>query len=269
MRKVFLCHATEDKALAERIQLALATGGYDVFFDQQSLNAGDDFDGTIHRAILACDAFLFLATASSVAKGKYTLTELKLIRQRWSSPAGRVLTVNVGGLPPSELPPYLAAATVLEATGNVAAEVRVAIDILLEGQRSLDRILRHRAIYGAATAALLAVGGALFYPHAQKGLLGANARLGEFGPKWISENDDYVIADGWRSFRLKVPHVRFKDRHVVLALSRGSTASEVRVDLRSPKTTMIDGREYRFFMDDVSDVAVGDDQARLTITRVQ
>ena len=107
MANVFLCYASEDRQLAESVQLALAAGGHVVFFDRDSLHAGDDYHRRILTAIRACDAFVFLATSHSTAKGKYTLSELRFIRQRWPNPVGRVLTVNPSNLPASALPPYL------------------------------------------------------------------------------------------------------------------------------------------------------------------
>ena len=110
IRTVFLCHASEDKTAAERIQLALASAGYKVFFDE-SLPPGGDYHARIREAIRECDIFIFLISTSSVAQGKFTLTELKFARERWPSPVGRVLPVNLDNLSTTEIPAYLTATT--------------------------------------------------------------------------------------------------------------------------------------------------------------
>jgi TIR domain len=131
MPSVFLCHASEDKPLVEPIQLALANAGCEVFYDEQSLPAGGDYQARIHTAIDNCDLFVFIATPASIAPGKFTLTELKFARDRWPSPVNRVLPVVIGALKPRELPNYLQAATVLTVSGNAAAEVRAAVESML------------------------------------------------------------------------------------------------------------------------------------------
>ena len=131
MPSVFLCHASEDKPRVEPIQLALANAGCEVFYDEQSLPAGGDYQARIHTAIDNCDLFVFIATPASIAPGKFTLTELKFARDRWPSPVNRVLPVVIGALKPPELPNYLQAATVLTVSGNAAAEVRAAVESML------------------------------------------------------------------------------------------------------------------------------------------
>ena len=142
MYKVFLCHASEDKPVAERIELALSAAGYRVFYDEQSLPPGADFHARIEQAILECDLFIFLISASSIAVGKFTLTELKFARKRWPSPIGRVLPVNLQNLPTKEIPAYLTAATLLTVAGNPASEVRAAAESMCAAapRRKLRRI---------------------------------------------------------------------------------------------------------------------------------
>lgn len=128
MSSVFLCHANEDKLFVEPIQLALASAGYEVFFDERSYPPGGDYQARIKAAIDKCDIFVFVASAASIVSGKYTLTELKFARERWPSPVNRVLPVVIGDLKPKELPIYLQATTVLMVSGNIAAETRAAVE---------------------------------------------------------------------------------------------------------------------------------------------
>jgi len=128
MSSVFLCHASEDKPFVEPIQLALTSAGCKVFYDEQSLPPGGDYQARIRTAIDNCDVFVFIASAASIAPGRFTLTELQFVRERWPSPVARVLPVATAGIKPQDLPSYLQAATVLTVRGNTAAEVRSAVE---------------------------------------------------------------------------------------------------------------------------------------------
>jgi tetratricopeptide (TPR) repeat protein len=135
MPSIFLCHASEDKAIVEPIQLALASAGYEVFYDEQSLPPGGDYQARIRAAVNNCHLFVFIASSASIVAGKFTLTELKFARERWPSPIDRVLPVAIDGLKPPDLPNYLQAATVLTVSGSVAAEVRDAVESMLRELR--------------------------------------------------------------------------------------------------------------------------------------
>lgn len=128
--RIFLSYASEDRSLAEEVALALGGAGHDVFFDRSSLPAGGDFHSRIQAAIDRADLCVFLASANSLRNGAYTLTELKLAREKWPHPEGHVLPVCLPGTTVGALPPYLTSVTVLEPEGNVAAEVLVAVRAL-------------------------------------------------------------------------------------------------------------------------------------------
>lgn len=277
MKHVFLCHASEDQALAEGVQLALVTAGYEVFFDAQTLQAGDDFNGRILAAIRGCDAFVFLATPASLAEGRYTLTELKFIRQRWPSPAGRVLTINAARLAAQALPPYLAAATLLETQGNVAAEARAALDVMLDRQASVEQLTqqvrrgrRGKALWAGLAAGLLvlaAVLGVVAYPRLQLAWLGAHLHLASFNKHWVREGTELRVADDWRLLVVKVDDVKFKNQALYLSLSTPGSAAQQRVlGLDTPKTVVLGDREYLLQVHDFADVERGADQAELSVT---
>ncbi len=135
MPSIFLCHASEDKPFVEPIQLALASAGCEVFYDEQSLPPGGDYQARIRAAINSCELFVFIASSASIVAGKFTLTELKFARERWPSPINRVLPVTVDRLQPRDLPNYLQAATILTVSGNAAAEVRFAVESMLRDLR--------------------------------------------------------------------------------------------------------------------------------------
>ena len=163
MASVFLCHASEDKPLVEPIQLALASAGCQVFFDQETLPPGGDYQARIREAINQCDLFVFVGSRASIAAGKFTLTELKFAREKWPSPVNRVLPVALGDVRPSDLPQYLQAATVLSVSGNAAAEVRASVEAMLKVLNP-PRRLKRKAIALTLGGATLTVSVVLMRP---------------------------------------------------------------------------------------------------------
>jgi hypothetical protein len=165
--KVFLSYASEDRALAEEVQLALAGAGHEVFFDRESLPAGGDYHEKIRNSVEGSDLFVFLISPDSVAQGSYALTEMGFARSKWPSPKGKVLPVRARPTPYASIPPYLKSVTVLEPSGNVAAEVLAAFDRLVSpqaagaGKASSGGNNLKWGLFGAA--GLLAVTAAVFY----------------------------------------------------------------------------------------------------------
>jgi hypothetical protein len=156
--KVFLSYASEDRPQAEEIQLALAGAGHEVFFDRQSLPAGGDYHARIKASVDAADRFVFLISPDAVDPGGYTLTEMGYARSRWPHPKGHVLPVLLRPTPFAAIPAYLKSVTVLEPSGNAAAEVVAAVEQLAGGPAKSG--LRKYALMGAAGVAVLA--GALY-----------------------------------------------------------------------------------------------------------
>ena len=125
--RVFLSYSSTDRPIAERIHIALIAAGYDVFFDRDSLPAGESFDVKILDAIGGSHLLIFLVSPDSIKAGVYTLTELGFAKRRWTNPAGRVLPVLIREIDLDILPVYLRPVTLLEPKGNVAAEVVAAV----------------------------------------------------------------------------------------------------------------------------------------------
>jgi hypothetical protein len=126
--KIFLSYASDDKKIADSIALSLRSRGHKVFFDRDDLPAGRSYDQQIERAIELTDIFIFLISPESVVRGRYTLTELKFARQKWSGPTDNVLPVLVRATPRDQIPIYLTAVTMLEPEGNIAAETSAAVE---------------------------------------------------------------------------------------------------------------------------------------------
>jgi hypothetical protein len=135
---IFLSYASEQRDAAEQVNLALIGSGHKVFFDRETLPAGDDYHLRIRKAVEDSDAFVFLISPNSVTTGCYALTELKYARQRWPAPRRKVLPVMIEPTEYSQVPNYLKAVTVLEPEGNVPAEVTAELD-----QWSLGDDVRH------------------------------------------------------------------------------------------------------------------------------
>ena len=93
--RIFLSYSSQDRDIAESIHAALEAAGHDVFFDRDSLPAGESFDVRILEALDQSDLLIFLLSPSSIEAGAYTLTELGFARRRWRNPAGKVLPVVI------------------------------------------------------------------------------------------------------------------------------------------------------------------------------
>lgn len=137
--EIFLAYASEDREFAEQIQLALTGSAHHVFYDKESLPAGNDYHARIHSAVQLADVFIFLISPNSVAQGSYALTELKYARAKWPHPKTRLLPVLLHATDWQTIPSYLKSVTVLEPEGNIAAEVLMAIETLVRQLPSLQK----------------------------------------------------------------------------------------------------------------------------------
>lgn len=122
--RIFLCHAHSDRAVAEEIAQALKNDGHVVFFDKDSLPPAADYNEQIRKAIRACDCFIFLMSRDALSDGRFTLSELAFVKERWPSAEGHVLPVLLGSEDLIKLAPaYLRSVHVMKPAGNAAAEV--------------------------------------------------------------------------------------------------------------------------------------------------
>ena len=65
---VFLCHASEDKAIARKLAEDLVRAGIDVFFDEWEITAGDSLRQKIDQGLEGCTHFIALLTPNSLGK---------------------------------------------------------------------------------------------------------------------------------------------------------------------------------------------------------
>jgi hypothetical protein len=151
--RTFISYASEQRALAERITLALEGIGVDVFFDREDLPPTREFNLVIRTAIRRCDLFLFVASRQAIQEGAYTLTELSFAERRWPHPADRVLTLLADATPIAALPPYLAAVTVLDPAGDPVAET---VDAVVRWRERRRRSWLRRTAVAVSAAVIVA-----------------------------------------------------------------------------------------------------------------
>src|SRR5262245_58079456 len=121
--RIFLSYASEDRAAADAIRLALEGDGHDVFFDREDLPPGEEFHNRIREGIEKSELVIFLVSPKTLDAGSYTLNEIAIAEKTWPAPAGHILPVLLERVNAQELPAYLRSVTFLEPPGNVPAAV--------------------------------------------------------------------------------------------------------------------------------------------------
>jgi hypothetical protein len=121
--RIFISVASPDRPKAEEVALALRGDGHVVFLDDHDLPVAQTYHERIRQAIEQADVVLFFISPLSVQPGRYTLSELKFVQQKWPHPKGRLLPLMIEPTPMSSVPAYARAVTIMSARGNLAAEV--------------------------------------------------------------------------------------------------------------------------------------------------
>jgi formylglycine-generating enzyme required for sulfatase activity len=150
--RIFLSYASEDRASADAIRLALHNDGHDVFFDREDLPPGGEFHTRIRRAIEESDFAIFLISPKTLDADSYTLTEISIAEKTWRSPDGRILPVILERVDIKSLPAYLSSVTFLETSGNIPAEVADAVNRVARARNR--KRMRIGALIGAGLAAV-------------------------------------------------------------------------------------------------------------------
>jgi formylglycine-generating enzyme required for sulfatase activity len=196
--RIFLSYASEDRASADAIRLALEGDGHDVFFDREDLPPGGEFHTRIRRGIEAADLVIFLLSPKTIDAGSYTLTEISIAEKAWPNPDGRILPVMLERVNIRELPPYLTSVTFLETPGNLAAEVAASVDRIARA-RSRKRLLK---LVPVTALAALAIGVGAWY-FASRG--SATTREGKDGaPAMLVPAGKFVMGDDESSPRREI-----------------------------------------------------------------
>ena len=97
MHRIFLSYAREDLEAAKRLFRSLnSSPGVDVWFDQERLLPGHQWEVEIEKAIGECDFFLLLLSRNSTEKKGYYQKEVRKGLDVWESfPEGRIFLVPV------------------------------------------------------------------------------------------------------------------------------------------------------------------------------
>lgn len=120
--KVFLSYSSAERPLAERICRLLESEGHEVFFDRDDLVAGETYGARIREAVEGCRVFVFLVSPDSIDPG-YALTELALVEALPPKRRPSIIPVLAAPTDLQQLPAILQPLTLLEARGDLPAEV--------------------------------------------------------------------------------------------------------------------------------------------------
>jgi DNA-binding NarL/FixJ family response regulator len=102
--QIFLCHASEDRAVVLDIYKRLKARGYKPWLDQRDLLHGQLWEEEIPKAIRESDFILIFLSRNSIPKRGYVQTEFKLTLDAWMRvPQGMIHTIPVR-LDDSEIP---------------------------------------------------------------------------------------------------------------------------------------------------------------------
>jgi hypothetical protein len=95
--RIFLCHASEDKAQVREVYHRLrAIDGFEPWLDKEDLLPGQDWDYEIKQALKTSDFILIFLSRSSVAKRSYVQREMKLALDALQElPEGTIHTIPV------------------------------------------------------------------------------------------------------------------------------------------------------------------------------
>jgi formylglycine-generating enzyme required for sulfatase activity len=95
--RIFLCHASEDKAQVREVYHRLrAIDGFEPWLDEEDLLPGQEWEREIPRALQTSDFILVFFSRASVAKRGYIQREMKLALDAWQEvPEGTIHTIPV------------------------------------------------------------------------------------------------------------------------------------------------------------------------------
>ena len=97
MARIFLCHASEDKAQVREVYRRLAAiQGFEPWLDEEDLLPGQIWADEIPRALRASEFILVFFSRNSVAKRGYVQREMKLVLDAWAEmPSTMIHTIPV------------------------------------------------------------------------------------------------------------------------------------------------------------------------------
>jgi hypothetical protein len=75
---VFLCHSSKDKAAVRQLYQKLSRDGYEIWFDEEKLLPGQDWNREIIHAVRNADTVIICLSQSSVTKSGYYQKEIRM-----------------------------------------------------------------------------------------------------------------------------------------------------------------------------------------------
>ena len=93
-RKIFLCHAKEDKPVIRRLYRRLKNDGYDPWLDEKNLNPGKEWKREIKAALKKSDFAVVCFSQASVNRSGFVHVELREILELAANrPFGKVFLI--------------------------------------------------------------------------------------------------------------------------------------------------------------------------------
>ena len=226
--RIFLSYASEDREVAEEIYQTLIAPRRSVFFDKEDLVAGSEYHRKLRLAVTKSDIFVFLLSPDSIAKGRYTLTELRYAQDKWPDPHRHVLPVVVRE-PRGKVPPYLNKVKPCRPEGDTAADVLKAVDELRPPRRPtvsrpasrgpitqyIDYLDKEMAAMGQLSLVALLLAGIMIWlrvsPYAAHRVLCAAGLTSAVSASFL--------------FYLQRPHLLWLSGQIAVVSTRGSSSS--------------------------------------------
>jgi hypothetical protein len=75
---IFLCHSSKDKAMVRLLYRKLSLDGFDVWFDEERILPGQDWNSEITQAVRNADTVIICLSRSSITKSGYYQKEIRM-----------------------------------------------------------------------------------------------------------------------------------------------------------------------------------------------
>ena len=147
--KIFLSYSRNDLNTVETVAHVLDQEDHDIFFDRESIAAGEAFTAKIRNEIAASDRFVFFVSSHSIQEGSYALSELQMAREVNAN----IIPVRLDDTAVNDAPASLRVINWFEPTGNLTAELAA----MLSQKTRFSR--RHFIVTAVAATGVVAVGG--------------------------------------------------------------------------------------------------------------